>query len=283
MAIPIRCKCGKQFSAPDKLAGKRVKCPGCETPLAIPSAAPPAPTAGGSDAKILTRCTCGNSFQAPAKFAGKMVRCPGCKEPLRVPAGKAPDQPLPDQMDLAGVGSLLDEVGFQRSAASHRCPECREDLGEDAILCIHCGYNLESGKKMTTKVVGRRTRGPSTAPGASPDAMGPAPVAPDPVKKAAGTLKLLGVLSAIGLCIMVFALVKILQSDDPLAQEAMPVLVVQLGVSAVITALFFAAANLLMKGSKTGWILAIVMSGLTLVGLLNLIWLLKQESKDFCS
>jgi hypothetical protein len=38
MAIAVRCECGKKFSAPEKLAGKRVKCPGCGGPIAIPAA-----------------------------------------------------------------------------------------------------------------------------------------------------------------------------------------------------------------------------------------------------
>jgi hypothetical protein len=257
-------------------------------PLAIPAPAAPPAVAGGEDAKILTRCSCGKSFQAPAKFAGKMVRCPGCKEPLRVPASKAPDQPLPDQMDLGGVGSLLDEVGFQRSSASHRCPECREDLEKEAILCIHCGYNLETGKKMTTKVVGRRTRGPAAAHGGFPDAIGPAEVAPELIQKAAGTLRLMGFLSAIGLAFMIFALIMLLQSQEPVDANALPILVVQLALVIGSTSIYFSAASLLVKGSKAGWIMSVVMSVLMLpscflpLGILNLIRLFDQKSKDYC-
>src|SRR5688572_16908068 len=46
--MPIRttCQCGKVISAPDNLAGKRVKGPGCGLPLAVPTgAAAAAPTA----------------------------------------------------------------------------------------------------------------------------------------------------------------------------------------------------------------------------------------------
>ncbi|MCA9177224.1 MAG: hypothetical protein KDB14_22195 [Planctomycetales bacterium] len=37
MAIPVSCSCGKQVNAPEHLAGKKVKCPACGQPLAIPS------------------------------------------------------------------------------------------------------------------------------------------------------------------------------------------------------------------------------------------------------
>lgn len=38
MSIPTACSCGKRVNAPDHLAGKTVKCPGCGNPLAIPQA-----------------------------------------------------------------------------------------------------------------------------------------------------------------------------------------------------------------------------------------------------
>ncbi len=40
MTIPFQCKhCGKKIEAPDKLAGKRGKCPKCRTTLVIPAPA----------------------------------------------------------------------------------------------------------------------------------------------------------------------------------------------------------------------------------------------------
>lgn len=37
MPISVSCQCGKHFQAPDRLAGRAVKCPSCGNPLAIPS------------------------------------------------------------------------------------------------------------------------------------------------------------------------------------------------------------------------------------------------------
>lgn len=40
MAIAVSCKqCGKSFKAKDELAGRAVRCPGCQNPLKIPAAA----------------------------------------------------------------------------------------------------------------------------------------------------------------------------------------------------------------------------------------------------
>jgi uncharacterized protein (TIGR00266 family) len=36
MSIEMKCNCGKSLNAPEELAGKMVKCPGCETTLQVP-------------------------------------------------------------------------------------------------------------------------------------------------------------------------------------------------------------------------------------------------------
>lgn len=51
MAISVSCKqCGKSFKAKDELAGRAVRCPGCQNPLKIPSAATTAPAMAKSTA-----------------------------------------------------------------------------------------------------------------------------------------------------------------------------------------------------------------------------------------
>jgi len=47
MSIAVKCECGSKFQAKDELAGKRVKCPSCQSPLVIPSEEPAAD--GSSD------------------------------------------------------------------------------------------------------------------------------------------------------------------------------------------------------------------------------------------
>ena len=70
MPISVACRCGKAFAANDNLAGKTVKCPGCQQPLVIPAAAsagaapPPTPASGGE--KIAVVCKCGAKFAAGA-------------------------------------------------------------------------------------------------------------------------------------------------------------------------------------------------------------------------
>jgi hypothetical protein len=36
------------------------------------------------------------------------------------------------------------------ASGGHRCPSCQSPLAANAVLCVSCGYNLKSGKKMNT-------------------------------------------------------------------------------------------------------------------------------------
>lgn len=79
MPIPVQCDCGKSLNVPDKLAGKKGKCPACGAVLNIPAksggdemdaemSAPP-PKASGSGKKCPN---CGKNWPADA------VICVGC-------------------------------------------------------------------------------------------------------------------------------------------------------------------------------------------------------------
>ncbi len=100
---------------------------------------------------IVIQCKCEKKLRLSKQWAGKSVKCPACQRQIRVPGAKQAGGNAVEVMD-----SLLDEIGFQQSAAANRCPECREVLPEEAVLCVHCGYNLETGKQLQTKLVGKR-------------------------------------------------------------------------------------------------------------------------------
>jgi hypothetical protein len=104
---------------------------------------------------IPVKCKCGKQFAAKDELAGKAVRCPQCKQPLKIPqpqAGPAARAPSAGSgaVPASGVVSLFDEVGFhvhEDDAAQH-CPACDAKLSDHAIICVACGYDLESGKRL---------------------------------------------------------------------------------------------------------------------------------------
>lgn len=153
MPIKADCSsCGHSFNASSKFAGKKVRCPQCKEPLRIPGKEAVAATS-----TIAVKCECGKKFAAKSEWAGKKVKCPACSNPVRIPGGavapptKKTPPPVPAGDD-ASIGGLFDEVGFntEDGSAHRKCPECRAPMSDEAIICIACGYNENTGKKMET-------------------------------------------------------------------------------------------------------------------------------------
>ena len=111
MSIHVQCAdCGAKFRAPEKLAGKRVKCPKCSAAITVgegpPRSSGQAAPAEETTPLISVACRCGKKLRVKTKLAGKRVKCPGCGQALPVPGtGPAPAQPAGelDLGQLAGV------------------------------------------------------------------------------------------------------------------------------------------------------------------------------------
>jgi len=79
MAIPLDCACGRRVNAPEKFAGKSVRCTYCGASLPVPSAVP-------APATVSVACACGKALRAPASMAGKSAKCPACGASVAIPA-----------------------------------------------------------------------------------------------------------------------------------------------------------------------------------------------------
>jgi hypothetical protein len=141
MPIKVQCACGAAFAAKDELAGRIVKCPKCQQPLAIPAAgaapvapvAKAAPTATGKAAQT----TAGRPAQ-PA--APRQVAAPLPSQ--AVPAPQPSPAPHPG-------GDMFAEVGLHaQQAGMVPCPGCTNPMPVNAIVCIKCGYNKNIGRRM---------------------------------------------------------------------------------------------------------------------------------------
>jgi hypothetical protein len=86
MPIPVKCQCGAAFAAKDELAGKRVQCPKCKNPLAIP--APQVAAADDDDYRLeapieAPKPTVSIFDQAGmTAMAPGMKPCPNCEAPM---------------------------------------------------------------------------------------------------------------------------------------------------------------------------------------------------------
>lgn len=130
MPIKVQCACGKAFAAKDELAGKTVKCPGCQKPLKIP-------VPGG-----------GNN-QPAAKSAASAAKPAATKATSATAAATkgaaATSAPVQDD--------LFDEIGLAPPVEGTKpCPGCAAPMPIEAILCIKCGYNTRIGRRMLAEV-----------------------------------------------------------------------------------------------------------------------------------
>lgn len=268
MPIKVSCKCGKKINAPDDLAGKRIKCPACSEPLAVPQ-----PAAAEESNAIRVSCDCGKSFKVKADLAGKTLKCPACSKPVKVPGSAAP-QPAAarnkaaekaDLPDMDGLGDLLDEVDLTGTTTGHRCPGCRTELTTDDVVCVECGYNFKLGRQMRTKKVESTTHVPA-AVAAATEKKGP-----DVPPKVEALVKMLNAIGVISILLAVLTIVGIYRlADFNLGNLGVdPGLIKMfLTVAAIISvagaAPYFIAAHFVKKKSSIGRIIAIIVGILTL-------------------
>lgn len=82
------------------------------------------------------------------------MKCPKCKASMRIPAAKsapvtasaAVARPAVDPME-----ALLKEANIGPvSRGGPECPDCAAELSAGAVICVECGFNLETGQRLRT-------------------------------------------------------------------------------------------------------------------------------------
>ena len=131
MPIKFKCpnpNCRKTLSVADQLAGKKAKCPKCNTVLTIPVPPPvaaPAPPASAQDAELLAARLLADEPKAAAVAETKTVdfNCPYCDEELHLDAGLAGKQsPCPECKRIIKVPLLKKQEKADWRAATSGIP-----------------------------------------------------------------------------------------------------------------------------------------------------------------
>jgi phage FluMu protein Com len=137
-AIAVACpSCNKQLNLGAHLAGKAIKCPGCQQVVKVPGGASPvtaAAPAPATPASIPVRCpSCEKQLNLGAHLAGKAIKCPGCQQVVKVPGGSAtPPSPPPAPPAPATIAVSCPacekqlNLGAQLAGKSIRCPGCKQ-------------------------------------------------------------------------------------------------------------------------------------------------------------
>ncbi len=83
---------------------------------------------------ISVECHCGERLSVPSDLAGKRYPCPVCQANLEVPSEE----------------TAHSEESAYRAEAICKCPKCRKEWPNKTAVCIECGYNFRTGKKLKT-------------------------------------------------------------------------------------------------------------------------------------
>ena len=125
-----------------------------------------------SDGPRFSCPTCGKSYRWKPEFAGRSAKC-ACGAKLVVPAqapsaSSAADIALTPESNRAAAAQRATPPSQPAAAAADsKCPSCSAAIASGAILCVNCGYNLKTGKKLSAVVV--ETDGENEAEEDSPE------------------------------------------------------------------------------------------------------------------
>lgn len=88
----------------------------------------------------LTCSICGKTYKVSDELVGKKVRCLECKAIMIVQP--AADPAMPSAGPLAAPAA----------PAAPPCPGCGKPLAADAVVCMNCGFNRQTGSKLELRL-----------------------------------------------------------------------------------------------------------------------------------
>ena len=99
--------------------------------------------------------SCSSTFNARDELAGKRVKCPKCGERMTIPAATATPvaagRVVSKSAAVDPMEALLREAKVGESIHSGPiCPDCATPVVPGAIICVDCGFNMETGKRLRT-------------------------------------------------------------------------------------------------------------------------------------
>ena len=93
---------------------------------------------------------CGARYEVEDRFGGTKARCSKCYETnvVPLPRGAAVGAPAAGGGSQGGGGPAAAPLPRDVRRA---CVECGEDMPSNASVCVHCGYDTRSGRRLVTQ------------------------------------------------------------------------------------------------------------------------------------
>src|SRR5262249_22270085 len=90
---------------------------------------------------------CQTPFLVQEHQVGKHFRCRKCRQIAKIPSAPQANSEITTghamhQREIAATPRV--------AAGPGRCPSCKAQLQANAVLCVSCGYNLQTGEKLAT-------------------------------------------------------------------------------------------------------------------------------------
>jgi hypothetical protein len=150
--------CGKQYRWKPEIAGKKVKCK-CGNPLAVP-AAPPTPGRAAARPSVVQPglAAAARSAEVRPRATATATAARPANVPPPPPPPPAPPRKQKDTSDDDGGMDALYALAQQEAEVAEDatagadlnfCPNCRNRMNPDAVLCTACGYNRKTGKMLS--------------------------------------------------------------------------------------------------------------------------------------
>ena len=145
MPIVFRHKCGQRLALSIDMAGRTGRCPQCLERIVIPDREALLKMVEQARAKHLQnreKEEIGPVASEPPRQEPDAPATPAAdiKRPaVHPPAPKAPKPPVLEPPKPEEV-----------VAPTAKCPSCGNDVAADAVICVNCGTNLKTGKKLKT-------------------------------------------------------------------------------------------------------------------------------------
>lgn len=154
MPIKTSCTCGFAFAVKDEFAGKRVKCPKCNAQLVISGQPTTANAAAKNKPPVNSTVQDGTRVVRP----GVTVGSHGAKSAINSPPKVDRKPKTSNSNEVVWKNSerfnplldLLDDAGVKRASSGPVCPHCEAEMAPTAIICVHCGFNKETGERLET-------------------------------------------------------------------------------------------------------------------------------------
>ena len=135
MAIEFVCpSCGRALKLRDEAAGKRGRCPHCKAVITVPE------NAVSEDDLIEIVPTQPSGPPKPPPLPPKSPEPEPEAPPSIEPSADEPVEPV----------KVPDVPPEPAKPEGKVCPGCGSPLAEGAVICVKCGLNLKTGKKLQT-------------------------------------------------------------------------------------------------------------------------------------